>query len=283
MAGEIMITVKHGDEEIQVPIPKEVLRAEDVAKDYMLKNTFESELGRRAMGIAEGKGFRKPDDLLTDKEHVAKIMEQNQLVKKGSKAEGEPKPPTPEMIAELQTTWRAAEVEPLQTQVDEGKTRTSTLLGRMKASEIVAAAAAAGVKERFLNPSAPGQEAPIVSMLSSLFRFDGEHNEYFVSKNPETFEITSDPKALLPYKTISEYVVGWAALADNKDFVDVNAQTGPNLGTPGVTTTGKDVTITREQAEDFATYEKAQVAADKLGGRVIVSGTPVYGATAGGV
>jgi hypothetical protein len=280
--NDIMIDVVNGEDTINVLMPDGLKTDAMVAADYMPKNTFQSELGRRAVGIAEGKGYRKPEDMLSDEDHVATIMEKHQLVKKGSKAEGEPKPPTPEMIAELQGEWRTKELVPVQESQVAGEKRIDTLLGRMKSADIVAAAAAAGVKERFLNAVATGQDAPIVSMLGSVFGFDEELGEHFVRKDKDQFEITSDPKSTHPYKTIREFVTNWAGLPDNKDFVDVATQTGARLKDAPGTVSGKNVTINREQASDAGEYEKARVEAEKRGGIVVVSGTPQYGAMPSG-
>ena len=285
MTDQVMIEVQHGEETIQVPLPEGILRATDVATDYMPKSTFASELGRRALSIAKDKGYLKPEDMLSNEEHVAAIMEQHGLVKKTVDGDpAKPTPPTPEMLADLQTSWRTKELVPVQEALQLGENRVTKLLGRMRASDIVAAAAASGVKERFLKPAAVGQDAPIVSMLGSIFRFDEEHGEYFVAKDAEHFEITSDTKAAFPYKTITEFITGWAGQPENKDFVDVAAQSGAGLNDiPGSKSSGKDIVITREAAANFQEYQKAQVEAEKRGGSVIVEGTPIYGAVHGGV
>lgn len=287
MPDPIMIEVEIDGTKHKVPLPEGFLSADSVSAEYMRKDTFESELGKRALSIAKNKGYAKPDDLMSDEEFIKKLMEAQGLVKKGDPGGGGDNKPTAEQVAALQADWRAKEVAPLEEKLAGSEGRNKGLIEKILESSILQAGALAGVKERFLKPAAPGQKAPLVSMMGNMFGFDEEHSEHFVVKpDGEGFVITSDGNSGKPYKGVSEFLSDWAGQKENADLIDLQARKGPGAQLPpDMKQSGADVVITREQASDHEQYNKAEETAHKQGGRVIVSGTPTYGAAAaaGGV
>ena len=290
MPDPIMIAVEVGGETHQVPLPDGYLSSEAVAADFMKKDLFETEVGRRATSIADTKvaDAMKPETLMKDESFVDRFIKSLGLVKPTEVDPNKPPvvhTPTAEQIASLQEDWRKAELAPISTQLTESQASFQRLTTRTLESDIVQAAALAGVKERFLKPAAAGQAPPIVAMMGQVFRYSPEHERHFVAKGDDHFEITSDPKSDLPFKTASEFITVWAGLPENKDFVDTASRRGPGLDTPSGVASGQDVILTREEAGDHATYSNAQDKAEKQGGVVRVSGTPTFGATAsaGGV
>ncbi len=272
-----MITVKHGDEEIEVPAPDGWVSPESLAENFMPKSTFTAELGRRAVSIAREKhGMRKPEDLLDDADHIAAVVKRNDLVKKGSEVTGDGAP-SAEQVTALRDDWRVKELKPVTDELATSNTRVQTLLGKALASEIVQAAAAAGIKTRFLEAPLLGQESTIVAMLGGQFGFDEKLGRHFVIAG-DGFEITSDPEAQrlgIPYKTAGEFVASWAQKPENKDFIDFESKRGAGAGDPSRDgENGKDIVLTVEEASDHATYEAAQEKAHKRGGVVRTKSAP---------
>jgi hypothetical protein len=274
--AKMMVTLGDGTQ-VEVDVPEGYLTPEEISAKYMLKSTFESELHRRAGSIAKSQlSMVLPEDLLGDAEFVKKVAEKHGLVPKDSVTvttdDEQVKQLVSERVTAAQEEWEREKLEPLADENVTLKGRVSGLLVRGLESEIVQAAAVAGVKDRYLKPSRVGGRPVIVDMLEGVFRHDDGHDRHFVSKDKENFVITANADSPLPYQTVPEFMAEWAGEKENSDFIDTAKQTGPDVGAPGIVT-GKDVVLSPSEAADHRVYTTAQERADKQGGVVRVVDT----------
>ena len=272
MAGTIK--VMFDGKEVEVDAPEGWMSAEDIAGSFMKKDTFEKEMERRIASAK--KGLVSQTDLLSNEDFLTEILKaQGKELFDPAKAKGK-KGADDEAIAQRLTDalaeWRKKELEPMAGERDKAIGRIGSLQTRILRGQIIEAAVKAGVKGSFLKAPQPGADPPIVAMLGSIFRHDGDHDDFFVAKGENDFEFSAKPDEGTPYKGVGEFVTDWASQKENLDFIDASLQSGPGLGQPGPgRVSGKDVHLTQEQASDHQTYTKATEQASKQGGRVVTA------------
>jgi len=271
--------IQYDGKEVEVELPEGVLTSEEVAENFMRKETFMPEVDRRVK--AQLKGLVKREDLLGDEAFLSEALGKQgkelfdpTKTKKGKGALDDEA--LAQRLAEAQEGWRKKELAPVMEKLTGTEKAVSKLRDRILDGQILQSALNAGVKEAFLKPPAEGTASPIVSMLRGTFGFDPEHDNYFVRKGEEDFEFSAKPDEGHPFKTVSEFITDWAGRKENADFVDVERKRGPGLGGPGKAgkQSGRDVVLTPAEAGDHATWTAAEERATKQGGRVITAAPP---------
>jgi len=282
-----------GEREVEVP---GVMLESQVNELFMPKTAFNAELDRRVKSITEGS--YKPEDLeKAPPEARAKYVERLAAVdpdvvhlqtltanpeakarvldrlgvKPGAGA------PTPEQVAaeaqriraQVLGEVKAAEIEPRDKKLAKASARITVLTRGMLRSQILSAAASAGVKKPLLGALNSDTPAPIVSMLEPAFGYDDEKESWFVREG-NGFKMAPTPTADRLHMNVDEFVRLWASDKGNSDFIDPQGQAGPGLGgqQPVGVGSGKDIWLTPEEAADHATYEAAAAQAAKQGGVV---------------
>lgn len=281
----VLAKVTIDGKEVEVELPEGYLSPDLVSEGFMRKETFMPEVERRVKTM--NKGMVKSDDLLENEDFLTKMLLKqgkelfdSEKAKKGKKGDSDVDAMLAQRLAEAQTDWRKKELTPLQENLIKTEGTISTLRARILNGQILQESINLGIKESFLKSPSEGGIVPIVSMLRGTFRYDNEHNEFFVSKSDEEFEFSNKPEEGHPYKTVSEFMIDWAGRKENVDFVDIERKRGPGLGGPGRgQQRGKDVVLSQAEASDHGTYIAAEERAKKQGGRVVtqVSTSPLGG------
>lgn len=262
----VSFTVKGADgKDLQFQVPQEAVL--DAVKDQVVPTSrFDAEIDRRVKGIVKNQGLRKAEELIDDEEFLGKIAEKHGLVKKG---EGDGKPDAAAASAQLKDAIAKAladvetkRIKPLEEKLTAKQAREDALLAKDLERQIIQAAAPY-VRKALLKSSAPGKPAPIVAMLSDMFAFDEDTEEFYVAAGDNTFVLSTRRDSDSAFKTVEEAVAEWVANKDNADFL-APGQGGPGVGGgAGNTGTVGTITLTAEQAQDARTYNAALT---KVGG-----------------
>jgi hypothetical protein len=228
--GKAVIDGKEQDVEIEVDLKAlNLLTKEEIASTHMLKETFDGELDRRVKGIT--KDLVKLGDIGTNAELKKKAYD---ILGVTVGEDGKPKV-TVDQMQSLQEGWRTTELKPVQEQLAKATQRVNSLIGGQLDSEILAAAADAGIKKAFRTQVSKDQAAPIVTMLRGMFGYSEEHARHFEKKG-DGFEFSADPKGSgAPYRGAREFLTEWAKKPENVDFIDAKKPGGANLGGTGGT------------------------------------------------
>jgi len=241
---------------IQVPIPDGMLTAEAVAKDFMPKTGFQSELSRRTASIL----INKRDDA----EYKTDLLAHWGIDPDATPpAEGD-LPSIDERLTAERKTWDQTVLDPVNVKLDAANVTISELLSSSLSAEILQAAA--GVKEAFRTRPRPDSPPAIVSTVAPVFEYDQEHRQFFV-RDGDSFAFTQEPKeGKPPYMGVTEYMDGFLGRPENKDLLDDRRQRGPGIGDADQVKEGEAAfTITRTEAQNPALYRTAKAAAVKAG------------------
>lgn len=214
------LKVQHNGAEIEVDAPEGVLTAEEVAEQYVAKAVHNSEMAKLRK---KGEGRVTADELLENDEFKTRALEAWNV--KPGKGQAD--------VEAARREWSDKTLKPVQDQLAKAGETITGLRRRMLHSEILAAAASAGVKPQFLKSPARGAIAPIVSLMEGAFGFDEESGSWYV-RNGETFAYAAKPaEGAPPYKSAAEYVAEFAGNKENADFVVDQRQRGPGMQQPG--------------------------------------------------
>jgi len=249
---EVEIDVAH--------IPDAVILEHAAVKGKMIPSaTFEAELARRGIGIAKGQGYKKEEELENDEAFVKKILEKNKVG--GSDAERAEA--LAKRIRDERVNWDERELKPVkqaaEKQAADNKAQIERLTIRGLHKEIVAEAAAAGIKPALLKSMDDVKGTPpIVAMTQNRYRYDPATDGYYV-RDGEGYKYSSKATKDEPYMTIREDLEAFARNKDNAELIVTNRQGGPGLGATGGGGGGGDgsVMLTPEEYTNPQTYEAA--------------------------
>ena len=268
MKKKYKVTIEGREHEVEIDVdPKELglMTKDEIAQQFVPKDTFEPELDRRVKALT--KDHVKLDDVKTNAELKQRVLD---MLGVQVTSDGKAKITT-DQLAALQETWRNTELKPVVESEKKAAARAAKLLDRILFADLVAAAAEANVHAHLRRPVSEGGVPPIVSMLAPGFGFSEEHESHFLRKG-DGFEFSMDPKTTgKPYKTPREFVLEWAARPENKAFVDAAKPGAPSLGNPGGGSGGGVVKldVTDGKPLTLQQYQEARKAAGD-GGRVVV-------------
>ncbi len=267
------ITLELDGKPRDIEVPDEQI----IGAGFMPTPKFNEELTRRGVSLAKGQGFVKPDELTPEQ---ITTLAQSKGIKFETIVQQNPADTATaiqEAVTRKRTEWERSELDPIKTKNTELENEAGDLLQEKLYSQIIAAAAAAGVEKSLLKPLTKNTLPPIVSMLKDVFAFDTDTKQFLVESDAGDGPAFSDrPTADHPFKDVEEYVDQWAANKDNAKFIEVTAQRGPNLqgtvggGRPG----GGPVHLTKAQSRDAravaaATAEAAKRGLDPMNGGVV--------------
>lgn len=257
------ITVQIDGKEVEIELPAEYLHQDDVKKAYMPKDAFQEELSRRTAGISNS----TLEKLLNgeDMDTITKIAEKHGLIGKDKLNEAQKS--VAEKLEAARREWEDKHLKPERTKAEQAHGRVQKLLHSVLVSNILTAAAEAGVKKPMLKPLVDGkpETAPIVSMLGSLFGYDEKTEQHYV-RDGDSFAFSSTPTGGAPYKRVSEFVKEWAGDKSNTDFVESTRQASPGVGAGGgARQAGGAHVISRADAQDAQKYQAARAAAERAG------------------
>jgi hypothetical protein len=265
---KIKIKLADGTEQ-EIEVPEGFLSPDEVKAQYMPKSGFEAELNRRSESITN----KKLSELEGDDEFFNKLLEKRGVALADPKKESKL---TTDQLKEAQAQWEKKVLEPIKQQLEQEKGRSTKLLDASLNSEILSAAAEAGVLPALLKAPAAGQPAMIVNMLRGMFGYDEKTNGFYVKKG-DSFEFSSSPSEESgPYKRVSEFLKDWSADKGNKPFITDRRQDGPGLnnGNPNdtkITPSGGRHVISRADAGDMLKYKAAKSAAEKAGVQLVIA------------
>ena len=169
----------------------------------------------------------------------------------GIKAGGKP---TGEELAEAQKQWEATHLEPLRQKLSAYESQVNRLLRKDLHGQILAAAAAVGVKKAFLTPPVPGSVPPIVHMLESVFGYDEQTDGWYV-KAGEGFAYSASPTKERPYKSVEEFLREWAQKEEAKELLEPRARAG--IGYQGADRRASGMTV--EEFEKLNPADQARL------------------------
>ncbi len=233
---------------------------------FMPTSKFQEELTRRGVSIATKQGYVKPEDLTP--EQIKELA-----TSKGVKLVTEPDPgktatAIEEATARQRESWERSELTPVKTKVSELESENETLLQQQLHSQILAAAAAAGIEKTLLRAPSKHSLPPIVSMLQDAFAYDVDTKQFYVmSDDGEGFAFSDKPTEDHPYKDPDEFVNQWASDKANAKFIEVTSQRGPGLqGTVGGGRPGQGpVHLSKADSRNARVIQAAQAEAIKRG------------------
>lgn len=260
----VKINTQVDGKSVEIEVPDEDI----VAAGFQQTATFEKELTRRGVSIAQKQGFVKPDELTA--EQVKELAE-----RKGVKlpaelpSAGETATQIQEAVTKKRAEWEQRELAPLNKRVEELSAAEEDLLQKQLHSAIITAAAQAGIDKTLLKPLTKSSLPPIVSMLESSFAYDTETKQFYVlSDDGEGFAFSDHPTQDHPLKDVEEFIEQWVANKENQKFVEPQSQRGPGLqgtlsgarGGPGA-----PVHISKEDSRNLRKLEAAKAEAKKRG------------------
>jgi len=252
-----MIRVEVDGKAVDVPLPAGYLTKVDVDAKYVPKGAHNDQMGRLRKDLDALKGLKPPEELLNDPEFKEKAVKSWGL----NGATGEQ---FQEQLNRAKTDLFEREVKPRDVKLTKATQEIDTLRVKDLRGQIIQAAAALKVDDKFTRPPAKGADPLIFAMLRPLFDFDAEHREWF-AKGPNGFAY-SQQEGGAPYMPVMEFMTGWVG-GDGKDFLRSQRQAGAEAeadgGVPGQV--GKELRLTEAQIRDTAYFTRARVRAEKEG------------------
>lgn len=257
-----VVTFKHGDQEIAVPkaaltgwVPKA-----EVDDKYVPKAAHNDQMARMRQQLDAMKGLKNPDELLQDQEFRTKAVAtwgldptatSEQLTKQLEKAR-----------VELQER----EIKPRDKKLADATGEIGRLRAKDLRGQIIQAAAALKIEDKYLKAPTRGGKPLIVSMLEDTFGFDAEHGEWFAKGDKGTFVYSQSGE--VPYQGVTEFMTAWAA-GEGKDFVRSERQGGAEANPDGTSKAsgqvGRELRLTAEQIRDPQYFKKMSEKAEKEG------------------
>lgn len=254
-APTIRVTVE--GKEHDVPLPKGYLPEADVTAKYVPKGAHNDQMARLRKELDGKKDLKPADDLLNDPEFKDKAVKTWGL----NTATNEQ---FQEQLKRATETVHEREVKPREKKLAEALAEVTALRERELDGQIVAAAAAVKVDDRYLKPTTKGGKPLIVAMLRESFGFDGEHRAWF-AKGANGFAYSQQDGGA-PYMPVMEFMADWAA-KDGKEFIRSQRQAGAEAeadgGIPGQV--GKELRLTAAQIRDKSTFDRMYAKAQKEG------------------
>jgi len=251
------IRVEVDGKAVDVPLPAGYLAKADVDAKYVPKGVLNDREARHRKEMEAFKGLRPADDLLNDPEFKDRAVKTWGL----NTASGEQ---FQEQLNRAKTDLFEREVKPREKKLEAANREIALLRESEVENQILQAAAALKVDDRFTKPAAKGAKPLIVAMLRPLYDFDPEHRAWF-AKGPTGFAY-SQQEGGPPYMPIMEHMSGWAA-GEGKDFLRSQRQQGAEAqadgGIPGQV--GRELRLTEAQILDPVYFRKAKERADKEG------------------
>ncbi len=259
------IRIQHGGQTIEVPRPDGLLSQAEIEEKYVLKASHNDMMARSRKELDARKGLKPADEYLSDADFKTKAMATWGLL--------DPKATNEEyknQLARAQNELKEREVLPLQSKLATYEKTVAGLREKDRRGQILQAAAAAGVEEKFLKAPTRNGKPLVVSMLEDAFAYDAESDDWFAKGNgasPYAFSQSGDT----PYMTIGEFLSTWVK-GDGRDFAKSTRQggaesspagAGAGAGTPG--RVGQELRITQEQMRDIPTFKRLQEKAQKEG------------------
>jgi hypothetical protein len=265
-AGTPTITIKHGDQEISVPRPAGLMTQKEVEEKYVLKAAHSDQMARMRKDLDGFKGLKPADEYLGDPEFKNKAMSTWGLL--------DPKATNEEYKAQLErqrVELLEREVKPRETKlVESGKTIEALRLKDLR-GQILQAAAATSVEERYLKNPTKGGKALVVSMLEDAFAWDAESGEWYAKGASTGAPYAFSQSGETPYMTVPEFLATWAK-GDGKDFVKSQRQAGAESNPSGGAAAGgisgqvgRELRLTAEQFRDIPFYKTMLAKAQKEG------------------
>lgn len=258
-----MIKVRVGDSHVEVPRPEGLLAQPEIDERYVPKAAHNDQMARLRRELDGMKGLRNPEELLADPDFRGKAMTTWGL---------DPNATSEQYKAQLErakTEITEREVKPREIKLAEATTAISQLRMKDLRGQIVQAAAAGKIDEKFLRPPTKGGKPLIVSMLEDAFGFDAEHGEWF-AKGATAGQFAYSQGGELPYQTVSEFFQGWLN-GDGKEFVRPERQNGaearPGEGVSGQV--GRELRLTAEQVRDHGYFKQMVAKAEKEGLQIV--------------
>lgn len=169
-----------------------------------------------------------------------------------------------EQLNGLRTAWEKEHVAPLKAQVDEFSGTIKAMRANALASDLLAAAARAGVKKSLLEPPVEGAEPMIVAMMRPLFGFDDKTATWALKKG-DAFDFSAKATEKRPYKSVDEFIGEWAKRKESAEFLDRPRQDGAGFGGAAEGQVGGTVQITRADARIRSKFIAAEEQAKKQG------------------
>lgn len=254
--------VTYNGQEIEVQRPAGVYTQAEIAEKYIPKAAHNDTMARLRREYEPFKSRKSADELLDDPEF--KTVATTRWGLDPSKTQQEQVEIVNRRIGEI----REREVKPLETKLTKAETVVANLLEKDRNSQIVQAAAAAGVDPKYLKVAVKGGKPMIVALLDGAFAYDKEHGEWFAKGVGEQQYRFSQVQGGMPYMGITEFISDWIN-ADGKDYARDEKQRGPetkpNDGKPVAGQVGRELRLTREQMRDITFFKQMQAKAEREG------------------
>jgi hypothetical protein len=245
------LTTTHNGQEITVELPEGYATPEEIQSQFVKKDFFESELQRRINSAKTN----TETELMKNEQFISKVLTTKgiQLDPTTGKVKG-----SDIDIEKVKTQFFEENVKPLQGKLE-------TIRRKALESEIISAAAQAGVKEEFLKPVVAGTKPVIVQMVENAFGYDDER-EIWAIKEGESFKYSQSPTQQNPFAGSADLFKDLKNKPEFKGFFRETTQTGSGYnGSNNGSQTGQ--TIKRSQFEALTPKDQAQ--AIKQGVKVV--------------
>lgn len=253
------IKVTYNGAEIEVQKPTGVFTEKEIAERYVPLPAHNDQMARMRRDLDAKKGFKNPDELLTDTEFRSRAVKEWGLDPNSTKVEIQ------ETLKRRTQELEEREIKPRDAKLQVAEVQISSLRAKDLRGQIIGAAAEFKIEEKYLKSPTKGGKPLIVSMLEDAFAFDGEHTEWFArGENGNAFRFSQSGD--VPYQTVREFMAIWVS-ADGKDFIRSERQPGPNARTGEGATgqVGKELRLTQDQIRDISFFKKMQTKAEKEG------------------
>ena len=242
--------------EVKVEIPDTFIQAA-VKDTHLPKDSVAKDLDKRAQAIVKNQGLRKPEDMMSDADFVAQVLEKHGQ-KRNTQSDDAAAQQLRDALARQAKDIATRDIEPLKRTLEEKSSRERSLLIRDLERQIIQAAAP-HVKDGLLK-APKDRPAPIVTLLEDAFAYDEETGEFYAAEG-DNFVISGSGEST--YKTVAEYVQDWVASKENADWLRPGQAGSGATGGTGRRGEAGSVTLTAEEASDARVYGKAL---EKVGG-----------------
>jgi hypothetical protein len=215
MSEKIKVTIEGKEHEVE--LPEGYISESDLSDKYVKKEFFENEIQRRVKTAKQ----KSREELQSDGEFFISLAKERGVP---LTEDGTYKPPKDNDIdinkikSEVEQALREREIAPRDEKINR-------FLRRSLTTDIVQAAAAAGIRKNMIEPLQEGAEPPIVNMLKDYFSYD-EKNDYWAVRNGEGFAYSSNPTDSRPYQGAREFIESLKKNQTWADFFEDNRQRG---------------------------------------------------------
>lgn len=255
-----MITVQIDGKDVQVPRPAGFYSEKEISEKWVPKAAHNDQMARMRRDLDARANYRNPDDLLKDDEFKARASQEWGIDPSASAKQFQ------ERLNQTRQELTEREIKPREEKLGKAYDLIDRLLVKDLHGQILQAAAAAHVDERYLRAAVKGGKPLIVSMLEETFDFDHERGEWFAKDGKGGFLYAQGGDQ--PYQTVQQFLGGWAESDDGKAYLRAERQKGAQSRTDGESVPGQVgnvVRVTREQVRDIAFMRKLNERAEKEG------------------